>query len=58
MKKITVGFVIQNYNDEGKCISQEFVAGDHVDWEDDEGEIEIDEPDFPDFPMDMIQPKD
>jgi hypothetical protein len=30
VKKITTGFVIQNYDeDTGLCVSQEFVAGDH-----------------------------
>jgi hypothetical protein len=40
--KITVGFVVQQYekNDNGElvCVSQEFVAGDQVDYEDVNGE--------------------
>ena len=39
-KKITVGFVIQTFVQDGndnKCIRQEFVAGDQVDWEDEDG---------------------
>lgn len=36
-KKITTGFVIQDYNEQGKCTSQEFVAGDQVEWEDEWG---------------------
>lgn len=38
VKKITVGFVVQTYGDHGKCVAQEFVAGDQVDWEDEAGE--------------------
>ena len=56
-RKITTGFVIQNYED-GKCVSQEFVAGDEVEYEDETG----DPVDFPDYseeyqPFDMVQPK-
>ena len=40
--KITVGFVVQNFerNDKGElvCVSQEFIAGDQVDYEDANGE--------------------
>ena len=40
-KKITTGFVIQNYitlpNGTTVCQSQEFIAGDQVDYEDKEG---------------------
>lgn len=33
VKKITTGFVIQNYDtDTERFVSQEFVAGDQVDW--------------------------
>jgi hypothetical protein len=39
--KITVGFVVQSYEKNNKsefvCISQEFIAGDQVDYEDEEG---------------------
>lgn len=37
-KKITVGFVIQTFNDAGECIGQEFIAGDQVDYETQDGE--------------------
>ena len=41
--KITVGYVVQTYDmDQERCISQEFMAGDQVMWEDDYG-IAIDE---------------
>ena len=34
LKKVTIGFVIQTYDtDLGMFISQEFIAGDQVDWE-------------------------
>lgn len=37
--KITIGFVSQRFDSEtGKCISQEFIAGDDVQYEDEEGE--------------------
>jgi len=58
-KKITTGFVIQDYDDDGKCLSQEFVAGDDVTYEDEDGDI-IFSPDIPEdyMPFDMVQPKD
>lgn len=38
VNKITTGFVIQTYNTQtNKCIRQEFVAGDQVEWEDEDG---------------------
>jgi hypothetical protein len=56
-KKITVGFVIQNY-DGDKCVSQEFVAGDQVDYEDESGEtIDIDTTNEQYQPFDMVQPE-
>ena len=33
-KKVTIGFVVQTFNSKGKCIKQEFIAGEQVDWED------------------------
>jgi hypothetical protein len=56
MKKITVGFVVQNYDESGKCTSAEFVAGDQVDWEDEDGNAIIDPPSHEYFPFDMVQP--
>ena len=35
--KITHGFVTQTFQDE-KCVEQEFIAGDQVDWEDENGD--------------------
>jgi len=57
MTKITVGFVIQDYNEDGICTSAEFVAGDQVDWENDEGNP-VDEPSHTYFPFEMVQPND
>jgi len=59
LKKITTGFVIQDFDEKtGKCISQEFVAGDQVDWEDEDGEaiVSPDGEGFDYFPFDMVQP--
>ena len=33
-RKITEGCVIQEFDDDGKCVSQRFVAGDNVEYED------------------------
>jgi len=39
VKKITTGFVIQTFDtDKGRFVSQEFVAGEQVDYEDTDGE--------------------
>ena len=38
VKKITVGFMIQEFTDEGVFIRQEFICGDQVDYENEEGE--------------------
>jgi hypothetical protein len=65
VKKITVGFVIQDYDTETeKFVSQEFIAGDQVDWEDEEG-TNLDPDDFvvkgdgtlPYLPFEMVQPE-
>ena len=59
MKKITAGFVVQDYDDHGKCISQVFIASDEDDgavkYEDAEGD-QVDGGDEVCFPLDMIQP--
>ena len=63
-KKITVGFVIQSYQTEvdgsHTPISQEFIAGDQVDYETDMGDdsfvIDIDTSKEVDCPFDMVQP--
>lgn len=61
IKKITTGFVVQTWDDvEKKWISQEFVAGDQVDWEEDDGTpIDIDDKGEPPYhPFHMVQPED
>jgi hypothetical protein len=56
VRKITTGFVIQEYDVDAKeWISQEFVAGDLVDWEDENGES-VDCFDDVYLPFDMKQP--
>ncbi len=52
--KITVGFVIQTFNNNNQCIEQEFVAGDTVDYEDVNGNTI--EPWDEYQPFDMVQP--
>ncbi len=56
-RKITYGHVIQVFNNDGECVDQEFVAGDIVEWEDDNCEPidEFDEPEYS-YEMLMIQP--
>ena len=72
INKITIGFVIQQFDTAtNKCIKQDFIAGDQVDYEDnynDPIDIGSDEAKelYPDFdpekleyqPFDMIQPKE
>ena len=54
--KVTVGFVVQNFqkNDKGNfvCVSQEFIAGDQVDYENEE-DNPIDKPDYTYQPYNM-----
>ena len=62
-QKITVGFVVQNFQKNGKgefvCVSQEFVAGDQVDYEDEEGNsVDVDTSKEEYQPYHMIQPGD
>jgi hypothetical protein len=55
--KITIGFVIQAFNNDGECISQEFIAGDQVDYEDTEGWPLDNIPEKEQYqPFDMVQP--
>lgn len=54
LKKITTGFVIQDFDSKGKIIRQEFIAGDQVDFEDEKGN-EVDYRDVY-FPFEMVQP--
>jgi hypothetical protein len=38
LRKITTGFVVQQFDsDTGRCLSQEFVASDQVEWQDQAG---------------------
>lgn len=37
-RKITSGYVIQNFTDEGVFVSQEFVASCECEWEDEKGD--------------------
>lgn len=54
-RKITVGWVVQTFDNNNKCTEQEFHAGDQVDYEDDEGNS-IDEWDeYQSY--DMVQPQ-
>lgn len=51
-KKITHGFVVQNFDSEGNFISQEFIAGDVVEFENEFGEpLEEDENLYHSFDM-------
>lgn len=55
--KTTVGFVVQNFDDDGKFINQAFIAGDQVDWENEEGDP-IEEPANVEYiPFEMKQPE-
>ena len=60
-KKIIIGFVVQEFKQKkGKfvCLKQEFVAGDQIDYENDNGDtVEIDESKEIYFPMEMVQPE-
>jgi len=57
IKKITTGYVVQIIDSEtGELESQEFVAGDQTDFEDEDGDT-IDNPvNDSYFPYDMVQP--
>lgn len=55
-RKITYGHVVQTFDENGKCIEQEFVAGDHVEWEGDDLEPIDPNPDCECHPFRMIQP--
>jgi len=55
IRKFTVGSVVQDFDDNGNLIFQEFIAGDQVDYEDEDGEA-VDEPSAKSYhPMNMIQ---
>ncbi|MBY0523627.1 MAG: hypothetical protein K2R98_09510 [Gemmataceae bacterium] len=64
VRKITTGFVVQEFDsDTGRCLSQEFVAGDQVEWEDRQGNA-VSDGDFGIdlaglyFPLEMKQPEE
>ena len=55
--KITTGFVVQTFDDDGNPESQEFVAGDQCDYENEFGEP-IDSPANENYlSYDMVQPQ-
>ena len=52
LKKVTTGFVVQTFDTEKqKFVSQEFVAGDQCDYENEDGVEDY-------LPYDMVQPSD
>jgi len=56
-QKITVGFVVQAFEDDGTPTDQSFVASDDVSYENEEGES-IDPPKNDTYlPFDMVQPQ-
>lgn len=56
-QKVTVGYVVQKYDDLGNPVSQWFVAGDDVSYEDEVGEP-IDVPSNEQYlPFNMEQPE-
>ncbi len=58
INKITTGYVIQRYNPETQqFVSQDFIAGDDVSYEDGHGRhIKADITDVPYLPFDMVDP--
>jgi len=58
VSKITNGFVVQQYDtDTGRCVAQEFVAGDQVAYENEDGEpVDWREPQDGYQPFEMVQP--
>jgi len=56
IRKVTVGCVIQDFDEDGTLVSQEFIAGDQVEYEDENGDF-VNEPSTSLYhPMNMIQP--
>lgn len=53
-KKITVGYVVQNFDENGNFISQEFIAGDDCAIENEIGETVETEKELY-FPFEMVQ---
>lgn len=63
LNKTTTGFVVQKFDsDTGRCVSQEFVTSDQVEWEDqkgdriEDGQYGIDLEGLY-YPMDLKQPE-
>ena len=55
--KITHGFVIQRFDNNNKFLSQEFVAGDQVEYENQDGtQVEEVSDELPYVPFEMVQP--
>jgi len=54
IKKIVYGYVVQTFEGDD-CVEQEFIAGDQVEWEDENGE-QLDLDFTPYHPMEMKQP--
>jgi len=59
VNKTTTGFVIQTFDtDTGRCVSQQFIAGDQVDYEDENGDpVEWEEAPKAYQPFEMVQPR-
>lgn len=56
VNKITMGYVIQTFDTKTKkCIAQSFIAGDQVEWENEDRETISAKWDLY-YPFDMIQP--
>jgi len=59
MKKYTIGIVEQVFDENAYCISQRFIAGDEVQYEDDGGDPYVGDEDYLAscyHPFDMVQP--
>jgi len=60
INKITYGFVVQTFDSQtGKCLEQEFIAGDQVDFEDRNGQ-QVDDDEITDglhCPFEMKKPE-
>ena len=55
-QKITIGYVVQKFDESGLPISQEFVAGDEVAYEDEDGNtVDVTRESY--LPFDMVQPE-
>jgi len=39
IRKVTMGFVVQSFNDDGSFVSQDFIAGDEVEYETHNGDV-------------------